>query len=169
MFAESKVVAFFKSNARLSNARSANCSQKWNFAWFQFHEVKISGSRSVLRESQGIRSQFPRDPWTHFYNAHLQFHVFCLEKKCFFKQYPKVFNGRYVYFLCRLEYIVKALSLPMKQTTVILIEVKSCNGLLYVLLLCISIYPKSVLGYIYFNFGCLSSGHFIFTLAWIWA
>jgi len=28
--------------------------------------LQISGSQSVLRGSQGIRCQFPGDPWVHF-------------------------------------------------------------------------------------------------------
>jgi len=64
-----QVEEYFKGNAGLSHDRSAPCSQKRHVAWFQLHEVKISGSRTVPRGSQGIRDQFPRDPWTHFCNG----------------------------------------------------------------------------------------------------
>jgi len=43
-----------------------------------------------------------------------------------------------------------------------LIKVKLCKTLLLMLPVCICIYLKSVLWYIFFNFGYLSSGHYIY-------
>jgi len=44
-----------------------------------------------------------------------------------------------------------------------LIKVKLCKTLLLMLPVCICIYLKSVLRYIFFNFGYLLSGHYIYT------
>ena len=43
-----------------------------------------------------------------------------------------------VYFVSRLEYIIKKLPVPTKQVTVISIKVKPRNALLRMLLVCIS-------------------------------
>ena len=53
----------------------------------------------------------------------------------------------FVYFVRQLEYLIKKLSAPTQWARVILIVIKSCNELLCVILLCISIYLKSVFWY----------------------
>jgi hypothetical protein len=57
------------------------------------------------------------------------------------------FNRRYVYFIWPLEYLKKKNPVPTQRVTIIFIKLKSCNALLHMLLVCISIYLKSGLRY----------------------
>ena len=59
----------------------------------------------------------------------------------------KFFNWLYVYFVFPLEYLIKKLPEPAKRATITAIKVKSCNALLRILLVCVSIYQKSVMRY----------------------
>jgi len=73
-----------------------------------------------------------------------------------------LFNWRYVYFVWALEYLVKKPPVLTKWGTVSSIKVKPCTVLLRKLQVCVSMYLKSVLRYIIFNFQYLSSGHCIY-------
>ena len=78
------------------------------------------------------------------------------------------FNGPCVYFVWPLEYLTKTTPVPTKWAKIILVKVKSCNKLLITLLIYISISLTSVMGCIFFNFGCLSSSHSIFMWERMW-
>ena len=69
-----------------------------------------------------------------------------LRNNVLLKNYQEIsFNWWYVYFISLLEYPVMKFPVAMKQVTIILIKVKSCNALFCMLAACINIYLKSVL------------------------
>ena len=87
---------------------------------------------------------------------------FCKRIMFRYKWSQNFFNWRCVYFVWLLEYLIKKPLVPTKQVKISFIKVKSCNVLWLTLLVCISIYLNSVLGYKFFNFRYLSSGHCIY-------
>ena len=62
-------------------------------------------------------------------------------------QLRKFFNWQYVYFVWPLEYLIKIPPIPTKRAKFILLKVKSCSALLYMLLVNIPSYLNSVLRY----------------------
>ena len=77
----------------------------------------------------------------------VKFIYFLTKEKSVVTKSKNFFNWRCVYFVWPLEYLIKKLPVPTKRSTVGLINVKSCNALLHMLLLCICSYLKSGLWY----------------------
>ena len=79
----------------------------------------------MLRESQGIREQFPGEPWIHFVKATLKFAYFLNYRNNVSLNF---YNLRYVYFVWPLEYLIKKLIAPKKRATVSLIsQIMQCT------------------------------------------
>ena len=64
-----------------------------------------------------------------------------------FRMTVRIFHMTVKIFRVTVRYLIKKFAVAMKRATVILINVKSCNALLRMLLLCIYSYLQSVLTY----------------------
>jgi len=101
----------------------------------------------VLRRSQGIREQFPGDPWIHFCNGSLKFTYFLNLRNniCLNNRGTSLIGN--VFFAFQLEYLITKPPIPKTRATVSLIKVKLCNSLLRMMLVWIRCYLTSVLRY----------------------
>jgi len=107
--------------------------------WFsKVCSVDLNGSATSPKGTHGYISTMGTSKFTHFLYWR---NVFFLNNHITF------FNWRCVYFVWLLEYLIKKPPVPTKQGTFILIKVKSCNALLQMLLVGISVYLKWFLRY----------------------
>jgi len=84
-----------------------------------------SGSHSGICRSKGIRDQFPGDPWACFCNGYFKVHLFLKLKE--YKRGCCLIGDVFIWY----DYLIKKFLIPMKQATVILIQIVSCNSLLH--------------------------------------
>jgi hypothetical protein len=83
-----------------------------------FPKLRSADPKRSVNSTQGIREQYPGDPWIHFYNGYFEFHLLFKEEYYLLKQSRNFFNWRYLYFVWPLEYLAKKAPVPTNRATI---------------------------------------------------